>query len=73
MRDTVDSIKEYGVLVPAIVRPCEDGGYEIVSGHRRKYASELAGLDTMPVIVRNLDRDAATIVMVDSNLQRENN
>ena len=72
MRDTVDSIKEYGVLVPAIVRPREDGGYEIVSGHRRKYASELAGLETMPVIVRNLDRDAATIVMVDSNLQREN-
>ena len=72
MRDTVDSIKEYGVLVPAIVRPCEEGGYEIVSGHRRKYASELAGLETMPVIVRNLDRDAATIVMVDSNLQREN-
>ena len=71
MRDTVDSIKEYGVLVPAIVRPCEDGGYEIVSGHRRKYASELAGLKTMPVIVRSLDRDAATIVMVDSNLQRE--
>jgi len=72
MRDTVDSIKVYGVLVPAIVRPREDGGYEIVSGHRRKYASELAGLETMPVIVRNLDRDAATIVMVDSNLQREN-
>ena len=72
LRDTVDSIKEYGVLVPAIVRPCEDGGYEIVSGHRRKYASELAGLETMPVIVRNLDRDTATIVMVDSNLQREN-
>ena len=72
MRDTVDSIKEYGVLVPAIVRPCEDGGYEIVSGHRRKYASELAGLETMPVIVRNLDRDTATIVMVDSNLQRDN-
>ena len=72
MRETVDSIKEYGVLVPAIVRPREDGGYEIVSGHRRKYASELAGLETMPVIVRNLDRDAATIVMVDSNLQREN-
>ena len=72
MRDTVDSIKEYGVLVPAIVRPCEDGGYEIISGHRRKYASEIAGLETMPVIVRNLDRDAATIVMVDSNLQREN-
>ena len=72
MRDTVDSIKEYGVLVPAIVRPREEGGYEIVSGHRRKYASELAGLETMPVIVRNLDRDAATIVMVDSNLQREN-
>ena len=72
MQDTVDSIKEYGVLVPAIVRPCEDGGYEIVSGHRRKYASELAGLKTMPVIVRELDRDAATVVMVDSNLQREN-
>ncbi len=72
MRDTVDSIKEYGVLVPAIVRPCEDGGYEIVSGHRRKHASELAGLETMPVIVRNLDRDAAIVVMVDSNLQREN-
>ena len=72
MRDTVDSIREYGVLVPAIVRPREEGGYEIVSGHRRKYASELAGLETMPVIVRNLDRDAATIVMVDSNLQREN-
>lgn len=72
MRDTVDSIKEYGVLVPAIVRPCEDGGYEIVSGHRRKYASELARLKNMPVIVRELDRDAATVVMVDSNLQREN-
>ena len=72
MRDTVDSIKEYGVLVPAIVRPCEDGGYEIVSGHRRKYASELAGLKNMPVIVREFDRDAATVVMVDSNLQREN-
>ena len=72
MRDTVDSIKEYGGLVPAIVRPCEGSGYEIVSGHRRKYASELAGLKTMPVIVRELDRDAATVVMVDSNLQREN-
>lgn len=72
MRDTVDSIKEYGVLVPAIVRPREEGGYDIISGHRRKYASELAGLETMPVIVRNLDRDAATIVIVDSNLQREN-
>ena len=71
MRDTVDSIRDYGVLVPAIVRPCEDGGYEIVSGHRRKYASELAGLKTMPVIVRELDRDTATVVMVDSNLQRE--
>lgn len=72
MRDTVDSIKEYGVLVPAIVRPCEEGGYEIVSGHRRKYASELAGLSTMPVIVRNMNRDTAIVVMVDSNLQREN-
>lgn len=72
MRDTVDSIKEYGVLVPAIVRPCEEGGYEIVSGHRRKYASELAGLPTMPVIVRNMNRYTAIVVMVDSNLQREN-
>ena len=72
MKDTVESIKEYGVLVPAIVRPREDGGYELISGHRRKHACELAGLPTMPVIVRNLDDDAATIIMVDSNIQREN-
>lgn len=72
MKDTVESIKEYGVLVPAIVRPCADGGYELISGHRRKHACELAGLPTMPVIVRNLDDDAATIIMVDSNIQREN-
>ena len=72
MRETVDSVKEYGVLVPAIVRPREEGGYEIVAGHRRKRACELAGLKTMPAIVREMDRDAATIFMVDSNLQREN-
>ena len=72
MKETVESIKEYGVLVPAIVRPLADGGYELISGHRRKYACELAGLPTMPVIVRNLDDDAATIIMVDSNIQREN-
>ncbi len=72
MQETVESVREYGVLVPAIVRPMEDGGYEIVSGHRRKRACELAGLETMPVIVRNLDDDAAVIIMVDSNLQREN-
>ena len=72
MQETAESIKQYGVLVPAIVRPREDGGYEIVAGHRRKHACELAGLETMPVIVRNLDADAATIIMVDSNLQREN-
>jgi len=72
MKETVESIKEYGVLVPAIVRPCADGGYELISGHRRKHACELAGLPTMPVIVRNLDDDAATIIMVDSNIQREN-
>ncbi len=72
MKETVDSIKEYGVLVPAIVRPRADGGYELISGHRRKHACELAGLPTMPVIVRNLDDDAATIIMVDSNIQREN-
>ena len=72
MKETVESVKEYGVLSPAIARPREGGGYELVSGHRRKRACELAGLETMPVIVRNLDRDAAIIVMVDSNLQREN-
>ena len=72
MRETVESIKEYGVLVPAIVRPREESGYEIVSGHRRKHACELAGLDTMPVIVRDIDRDTAIIYMCDSNLQREN-
>ena len=71
MKETAESIKEYGVLVPAIVRPIPDGGYEIVSGHRRKHASELAGLYTMPCIVRDMDNDAATIIMVDSNLQRE--
>jgi len=72
MKETMESIKEYGVLVPAIVRPRADGGYELISGHRRKHACELAGLPTMPVIVRNLDDDAATIIMVDSNIQREN-
>lgn len=72
MRETIQSVKEYGVIVPAIVRPREEGGYEIVAGHRRKYACEQAGLDTMPVLIRNLDLDAATIIMVDSNLQREN-
>ena len=72
MIETVESIKEYGVLVPAIARPLEEGGYEIIAGHRRKRACELAGLDTMPVIVRDLDDDEAVIIMVDSNLQREN-
>lgn len=71
MKETAKSIKQFGVLVPAIVRPVPEGGYEIVSGHRRKHASELAGLDTMPCIVRDMDNDAATIIMVDSNLQRE--
>ena len=71
MQDTAESIREYGVLVPAIVRPREGGGYEIISGHRRKRGCEIAGLDTMPVIVRDLDDDAATLVMVDSNIQRE--
>ena len=72
MRETVESIKTYGVLVPAIARPLPDGNFELISGHRRKYACELAGKTKMPVIVRDLDRDAATIIMVDSNLQREN-
>ena len=71
MQETAASIKEYGVLVPALARPREDGGYELIAGHRRKHGCELAGLDTMPVIVRNIDRDTATIIMVDSNLQRE--
>lgn len=71
MANTVDSVKQYGVLVPAIARPMESGGYELVAGHRRHHASELAGLTEMPVIVRQLDDDAATIIMVDSNLQRE--
>ena len=71
MQDTVDSVREHGVLVPAIARPDPDGGYELIAGHRRHHASELAGKETMPVIVRDLDDDAATIIMVDSNLQRE--
>ena len=71
MADTAQSIREHGVLVPAIVRPREEGGYEIVAGHRRHHASQIAGLDTMPAIIRDLDDDAATIIMVDSNLQRE--
>ena len=72
MRETVESIKTYGVLQPAIVRPSDDGNYEILSGHRRKHACELAGRKTIPAIVRELDDDAAIIFMVDSNLQREN-
>ena len=71
MMDTAQSIREYGVLVPAIARPRKDGGYELISGHRRKRGCELTGLETMPVIVRDMDDDAATIVMVDSNIQRE--
>ena len=66
MMETVESVKEYGVLVPLIVRPMEEGGYEIVSGHRRKRACELAGVDEVPVIVRNLDDDEAVIIMVDA-------
>ena len=71
MLDTVDSIREYGVLVPAIARPDPEGSYELISGHRRKHGCEMAGLQTMPVIIRNLDDDAAVLVMVDSNIQRE--
>lgn len=71
MMETADSIRQYGVLVPAIARPDPNGGYELVAGHRRHHASEIAGKETMPVIVRDLDDDAATIIMVDSNLQRE--
>lgn len=72
MFDTVESVKQYGILVPAIARPRDEGGYELVAGHRRKRACELAELSSMPVIVRNLNDDEATIIMVDSNLQREN-
>lgn len=71
MMDTAESIRAYGVLIPVIVRPRKEGGFEMISGHRRKRGSELAGLDRIPAIVRDLDDDAATIVMVDSNLQRE--
>lgn len=71
MLDTVDSIREHGVLVPAIARPDPEGGYELISGHRRKRGCEMAGLQTMPVIIRDLDDDAAVLVMVDSNIQRE--
>lgn len=71
MMETADSIRQYGVLVPVIARPSPEGGYEIIAGHRRHRASELAEKETMPVIVRSLDDDAATIIMVDSNLQRE--
>ena len=72
MQETTESIRQYGVLVPAIVRPREDGGYEIIAGHRRRHGSELAGLSAMPCIVRRMDDDTATILMVDSNIQREN-
>ena len=71
MLDTADSIREYGVLVPAIARPDPNGGYELISGHRRKRGCEMAGLQPMPVIIRDLDDDAAVLVMVDSNIQRE--
>jgi len=71
MSEMVESIKQQGVLVPAIARKKEDGRYELISGHRRKMACQLAGMETMPVIVRDLDRDTATMIMVDSNLQRE--
>ena len=72
MQRTVESVAQYGVLAPLIARPRPEGGYEIISGHRRQHAAELAGLDTLPVIVRNMDDDAAVLLMVDSNLQREN-
>ena len=71
MREMAESVAQYGVLVPGIVRPRPEGGYEIIAGHRRSRASELAGKETMPVIVRDMDDDEATIIMVDSNLQRE--
>ena len=72
MQRTVESVEQYGVLSPLIARPRPEGGYEIISGHRRQHAAQLAGLDTLPVIVRQMDEDAAVLLMVDSNLQREN-
>ena len=72
MQRTVESVEQYGVLSPLIARPRPEGGYEIISGHRRQHAAQLAGLDTLPVIVRNMDDDAAVLLMVDSNLQHEN-
>ena len=72
MQRTVESVEQYGMLSPLIARPRPEGGYEIISGHRRQHAAQLAGLDTLPVIVRNMDDDAAVLLMVDSNLQREN-
>ena len=72
MRETIESVRENGVIVPAIARPLEDGTYELIAGHRRKHACEVVGLDSMPVIVRDIDRDTAIIYMCDSNLQREN-
>ena len=72
MQQAVESIKQFGVLVPGIARPLPDGTFELIAGHRRKQASAVAGLDDMPIIVRDIDRNAATIIMVDSNLQREN-
>lgn len=72
MQRTVESVAQYGVLAPLIARPRPEGGYELISGHRRQHAAELAGLDTLPIIVREMTDDAAVILMVDSNLQREN-
>ena len=72
MQRTVESVEQYGVLSPLIARPRPEGGYEIISGHRRQHAAQIAGLETLPVIVRNMDDDAAVLLMVDSNLQREN-
>jgi len=72
MQQTVESVKQYGVLVPGIARPLPDGSFELIAGHRRKRASEMAGFEDMPVIVRDIDQNAATIIMVDSNLQRDN-
>lgn len=71
MQETVESVKKYGILMPGIVRPHPENGYEVIAGHRRWRACELAGLDEMPVIVRDLDDDAATVIMVDTNIQRE--
>ena len=72
LEEMIESVRQHGVVVPGIVRPCKEGGYEIIAGHTRKHVCELLGLETMPVLIQNLNDDEASLIMVDSNIQREN-